>query len=208
MMSGVLVRWVLVQCPLNHVRVECDRCTAEGKRSDRVKIYDSGRERETVPVQITSGWSILKVNFLVLASLSTTSLEAVILIVAGAADAWATSYLGTVGKAILYGDRNYSLTEGLVTARFKNKNTHLGEGVQNIPVPIVLVKDRHVGSCTRTRESFTDRGRYIIVARRGVSASNKQVVFACRDLINWETCRSAERDTRQKIKGSPHSPYG
>lgn len=40
-----------------------------------------------VPVQITSGWSIFKVNFLVPASLSITSFKAVILMLAGAADA-------------------------------------------------------------------------------------------------------------------------
>jgi hypothetical protein len=71
------------------------------------------------------------------------------------------------------------------------KNTHLGEGVQNIPVPIILVKNGYVGGRIRSSKSFTDSGRNILIARCGVGASHEQVVLARRDLTNGQTRKLA-----------------
>lgn len=87
------------------------------------------------------------------------------------------------------------------------KNTYLGEGVQNVPVAVIFVKDGYVGSRACSGKPFTDNGGDVFIARRSVRTSNEQVVLARRDLMDRQTCESAERKIRKR-KGFSHSPCG
>ena len=68
--------------------------------------------------------------------------------------------------------------------RIRGEETHLGEGVQHIPVSVILVDDGHNSSHTLPSESFGDNVRDGFIAGRSVRASDEQVVFARCDLIS------------------------
>ena len=76
--------------------------------------------------------------------------------------------------------------------------THLGEGVQHIPVSVILVDDGYKGSYTFCSKSLSDYVRDAFISRCGVCASDEQVVFARRDLINQRICESAAKKLGRK----------
>ena len=71
-----------------------------------------------------------------------------------------------------------------VSGRVWGKKTHLGEGVQYIPVPAIFVDDGYNGSYTLSSKPFSDYAHDVFIARCGVCASDQQVVLARRDLTH------------------------
>jgi len=103
-----------------------------------------------------------------------------------------------VRRQELFVDRERS---AIVHARKNREETHLGEGVQHIPVPVILVNDGHNSSYTLPSESFCDNIRDAFIAGCSVRASDQQVVFARCDLTGLAVRKPVEQ------RGSSRSPY-
>lgn len=82
--------------------------------------------------------------------------------------------------------------------RIEDKITYLGERVQHIPVPVMLVDDGYKGSSALSSKSFSDDARDAFITRCSVRASNEQVIFARRNLMHQRICESEAKELEKR----------